>query len=86
MTVLLCNDSISSDRRWRLWITPAIAKVLDADSTPEGQPYFVMEYVPGLPITTYCDQKKLTTRERLKLFHQGVRGGATRTSKSDYPS
>jgi eukaryotic-like serine/threonine-protein kinase len=47
---------------------PAIAKVLDADSTPEGQPYFVMEYVPGLPITTYCDQKRLTTRQRLALF------------------
>jgi eukaryotic-like serine/threonine-protein kinase len=47
---------------------PAIAKVFDADSTPEGQPYFVMEYVPGLPITNYCDQKKLTTRERLELF------------------
>lgn len=47
---------------------PAIAKVLDADSTPEGQPYFVMEYVPGLPITTYCDQKRITTRQRLALF------------------
>jgi serine/threonine protein kinase len=47
---------------------PAIAKVFDAASTPEGQPYFVMEYVPGLPITTYCDQKRLTTRERLELF------------------
>jgi serine/threonine protein kinase/tetratricopeptide (TPR) repeat protein len=47
---------------------PTIAKVLDADSTPEGQPYFVMEYVPGLPITTYCDQKRLTTRQRLALF------------------
>ena len=47
---------------------PAIAKVFDADSTPEGQPYFVMEYVPGLPITTYCDQKRLTTSERLMLF------------------
>src|SRR5438552_15659161 len=47
---------------------PTIAKVFDADSTSEGQPYFVMEYVPGLPITTYCDQKRLTTRERLELF------------------
>ena len=47
---------------------PAIAKVLDADSTSEGQPYFVMEYVPGLPITTYCDQKRLSTRQRLALF------------------
>jgi len=47
---------------------PAIAKVFDAGSTSEGQPYFVMEYVPGLPITTYCDQKRLTTRGRLELF------------------
>jgi serine/threonine protein kinase len=47
---------------------PAIAKVFDADSTSEGQPYFVMEYVPGLPITTFCDQKRLTTRQRLELF------------------
>jgi hypothetical protein len=34
---------------------PAIAKVFDAGSTPAGQPYFVMEYVPGLPITNFCD-------------------------------
>ncbi len=47
---------------------PAIAKVFDAGSTPAGQPYFVMEYVPGLPITRYCDQKKLKIRERLELF------------------
>jgi hypothetical protein len=36
---------------------PAIARVFDAGTTPQGQPYFVMEYVPGLPITEYCDQK-----------------------------
>lgn len=47
---------------------PAIAKVFDAGTTPEGQPYFVMEYVPGEPITGYCDQKKLTIRQRLELF------------------
>ncbi len=47
---------------------PAIAKVFDAATTPEGQPYFVMEYVPGMPITNYCDQKKLAARERLELF------------------
>ena len=46
----------------------AIAKVFDADCTPEGQPYFVMEYVPGLPITKYCDGKRLTVRERLELL------------------
>ena len=35
---------------------PAIAKVFDAGSTPQGRPYFVMEYVTGVPITDYCDQ------------------------------
>jgi eukaryotic-like serine/threonine-protein kinase len=47
---------------------PAIAKVFDAGSTPEGRPYFVMEYVPGLPITDYCDKHRLTIRQRLELF------------------
>jgi len=47
---------------------PAIAKVLDADATPEGAPYFVMEYVAGAPITTYCDNHRLSTRQRLELF------------------
>jgi serine/threonine protein kinase len=47
---------------------PAIAKVFDAGSTSEGRPYFVMEYVPGIPITDYCDEHKLTIRERLELF------------------
>ena len=47
---------------------PAIAKVLDAGSTPQGAPYFVMEYVAGVPITTYCDNHRLNTRERLELF------------------
>src|SRR5271170_468033 len=47
---------------------PAIAKVFDAESTPEGLPYFVMEYVVGVHITDYCDQHKLTMRQRLELF------------------
>jgi serine/threonine protein kinase/tetratricopeptide (TPR) repeat protein len=47
---------------------PSIAKVFDAGSTSAGQPYFVMEYVPGLPITSYCASKKLRTRERLELL------------------
>ena len=47
---------------------PAIAKVFDAGATPDGQPYFVMEYVPGVPIADYCDQKRLTIPERLELF------------------
>jgi non-specific serine/threonine protein kinase/serine/threonine-protein kinase len=47
---------------------PAIAKVFDAGTTAEGQPYFVMEYVPGLPVTDYCDRKRLTARQRLALL------------------
>jgi eukaryotic-like serine/threonine-protein kinase len=47
---------------------PAIAKVFDAGTTPEGRPYFVMEYVAGMPITTYCDRRRLSTRQRLELF------------------
>jgi eukaryotic-like serine/threonine-protein kinase len=47
---------------------PAIAKVYDAGATAAGQPYFVMEYVQGEPITAYCDHKKLPIAERLELF------------------
>jgi len=47
---------------------PAIAKVFDAGTTLDGQPYFAMEYVPGLAITDYCDQRKLGLRKRLELF------------------
>jgi serine/threonine protein kinase/Tfp pilus assembly protein PilF len=47
---------------------PAIARVFDAGSTSQGAPYFVMEYVAGIPITAYCDNHRLGTRERLELF------------------
>jgi serine/threonine protein kinase len=47
---------------------PNIAKVLDAGRSNSGRPYFVMELVRGLPITAYCDQSKLSIRERLELF------------------
>jgi len=47
---------------------PNIAKVLDAGATEAGRPYFVMELVRGVPITEYCDQNKLGTKERLDLF------------------
>jgi hypothetical protein len=49
---------------------PNIAKVLDAGATDSGRPYFVMELVPGVKITEYCDQNHLDTDERLKLFIQ----------------
>ncbi|MFW9894115.1 MAG: serine/threonine-protein kinase, partial [Candidatus Thorarchaeota archaeon] len=47
---------------------PGIAKVLDAGATETGRPYFVMELVRGIPITDYCNQAQLTTRQRLDLF------------------
>lgn len=47
---------------------PGIAHVYDAGATEEGRPYFVMEHVPGEPITNYCDRHRLTTKERLELF------------------
>jgi eukaryotic-like serine/threonine-protein kinase len=53
---------------------PAIATVFDAGSTPEGAPYFVMEYVAGVPITTYCDHHRLNTRDRLELFMRVCEG------------
>jgi tetratricopeptide (TPR) repeat protein/tRNA A-37 threonylcarbamoyl transferase component Bud32 len=49
---------------------PNIAKVLDAGATDTGRPYFVMDLVRGVKITEYCDEKKLSTRERLDLFIQ----------------
>src|SRR5262249_53851776 len=47
---------------------PHIAKVLDAGATDAGRPYFVMELVQGVPVTDYCDQNRLTPRQRLELF------------------
>ncbi len=49
---------------------PNIAKVFDAGTTEQGRPYFVMEYVAGIPITEYCDKHRLSTPERLELFTQ----------------
>src|SRR5262249_30933226 len=47
---------------------PNIAKVLDAGATDSGRPFFVMELVKGVPITRYCDERRLTPRQRLGLF------------------
>lgn len=47
---------------------PNIARLLDAGTSERGRPYFVMELVRGVPITEYCDQKKLSVRARLGLF------------------
>jgi serine/threonine protein kinase len=47
-----------------------VARVLDAGATETGRPYFVMEYVPGVPITCFCDENRLSIRDRLLLFTQ----------------
>ena len=47
---------------------PAIAKMLDGGTTESGLPYFVMDYVEGVPIDEYCDRSRLSVRERLELF------------------
>jgi serine/threonine protein kinase len=47
---------------------PNISHVLDAGSTDSGRPFFVMELVKGVPLTQYCDQRRLTPRDRLELF------------------
>jgi serine/threonine protein kinase len=47
---------------------PGVARIFDAGVTEEGRPFFVMEYVPGIRITDYCDLRCLSVRERLVLF------------------
>jgi len=49
---------------------PNIAHVYDAGTTETGRPYFVMEYVKGMSITRYCDERKLNIEQRLRLFEQ----------------
>ncbi len=47
---------------------PGIARVFDGGQTDGGQSYFVMEYVPGVPLTRYCDEQRLDVKARLRLF------------------
>ena len=49
---------------------PNIAKVLDGGTTPSGRPYFVMEWVQGVKFTTFCNQSRLSVRDRLGVFIQ----------------
>jgi eukaryotic-like serine/threonine-protein kinase len=53
---------------------PNIAQVYEAGDTADGHPYLVMEYVPGEPITDYCDSRALTVEARLDLFTSMCRG------------
>jgi serine/threonine protein kinase len=45
-----------------------IARLLDGGTTEDGMPYFVMELINGQPITEYCDQRRLSITERLRIF------------------
>jgi serine/threonine protein kinase/tetratricopeptide (TPR) repeat protein len=47
---------------------PNIAQILDAGATEDGRPYFVMEHVPGIPLTSYCESHRLGLPKRLALF------------------
>jgi serine/threonine-protein kinase len=47
---------------------PHIARLLDGGATPDGRPYFVMEFVAGEPITDYCRRRQLSLNDKLKLF------------------
>jgi len=49
---------------------PNIARLLDGGTTEDGRPYFVMEYIEGLPIDEYCRQHQVSVDDRLKLFRQ----------------
>lgn len=53
---------------------PCIAQVFDAGKTADGRPWFAMEWVPGQPITAYCDQQRLRAGRRIELFAQICRG------------
>jgi eukaryotic-like serine/threonine-protein kinase len=47
---------------------PFIARLYDADTTPDGTPFFVMEYVEGVPLVEYCNAHGCSNEERLRLF------------------
>ncbi len=63
------RERFSSEQRTLAQLNhPGIARLLDADTLPDGTPWFVMEYVEGVPLTTYCETHGLTIAKRLALF------------------
>ena len=78
VAVKLIRDGLGSDeilarfeaerQALALMSHPNIAAIIDADTAPDGRPYFAMELVEGVPLTHHCDQNKLTVQERIKLF------------------
>jgi Skp family chaperone for outer membrane proteins len=49
---------------------PNIARILDGGDTPDGSPYYVMDYIEGRPLDRYCDEQQLSLTDRIKLFQQ----------------
>jgi eukaryotic-like serine/threonine-protein kinase len=49
---------------------PNIARLIDAGFAEDGQPYLALEYIAGIPLTVFCDERRLSIRERLQLFRQ----------------
>lgn len=78
VAVKMLRPEIASDRLVRRFIAerqilaalshPNIARVIDGGVSGEGDPYFVMNYIDGKPIDTYCDDHELSVDERLRLF------------------
>jgi serine/threonine protein kinase/WD40 repeat protein len=64
--VIMCFES--EKQTLALFNHENIARVFDAGKTSGGYPYFVMEYIKGVPITEYCDKERLTIEKRLQLF------------------
>lgn len=59
---------------------PNIAALLDGRATPDGRPYFVMEYIDGKPLLAWCRDKNISQQKRLEMFRQFARRCSTRTS------
>ena len=67
---------------------PYIAKVLDGGTAESGRPYFVMEYVKGIPLTKYCDNERLSTSQDAagSVVRAGVPGGPACPPEGHHPS
>jgi hypothetical protein len=73
--------SVTQNQDLAMMDHPNIAMVLDAGTTAGGRPCFAMELVERLPITRYCDDQRMTLRQRLELFLPSVRRRSTPTRR-----
>ena len=62
------NASTAEQRTLAQLNHPSIARLYDANTLPDGTPWFVMEYVEGVPLTEYCERERAPIRERLHFF------------------